>query len=102
MRPPLRLVDRSLASASARRTRRASSASPRHPLQAAAGDSYVALGDSYSSGVGADSSPTRAATACAARTRIRSVNILDFTVSYHPTADGHAQAYYPVFASAAG
>jgi hypothetical protein len=30
------------------------------------------------------------------------VNFLDFTESYHPTADGHSQAYYPVFAGAAG
>jgi lysophospholipase L1-like esterase len=33
---------------------------------------------------------------------LHSVNFLDFTESYHPTADGHSQAYYPVFAGAAG
>jgi lysophospholipase L1-like esterase len=32
---------------------------------------------------------------------LHSVNFLDFTESYHPTADGHADAYYPVFSSAA-
>jgi lysophospholipase L1-like esterase len=33
---------------------------------------------------------------------LHSVNFLDFTESYHPTADGHSRAYYPVFAGAAG
>jgi lysophospholipase L1-like esterase len=32
---------------------------------------------------------------------LHSVNFGDFSESYHPTADGHAQAYYPVFAAAA-
>jgi lysophospholipase L1-like esterase len=32
---------------------------------------------------------------------LHSVNITDFTESYHPTEDGHAQAYYPVFSAAA-
>ncbi len=33
---------------------------------------------------------------------LHSVNFTDFSESYHPTADGHSQAYYPVFAAAAG
>jgi lysophospholipase L1-like esterase len=33
---------------------------------------------------------------------LHSVNFLDFGESYHPTAAGHAQAYYPVFSAAAG
>jgi lysophospholipase L1-like esterase len=33
---------------------------------------------------------------------LHSVNFSDFGESYHPTADGHADAYYPVFAAAAG
>jgi hypothetical protein len=32
---------------------------------------------------------------------LHSVNFLDFGESYHPTADGHSQAYYPVFSSIA-
>ena len=32
---------------------------------------------------------------------LHSVNFTQFTESYHPTADGHAQAYYPTFAAAA-
>lgn len=32
---------------------------------------------------------------------LHSVNFTDFGESYHPTADGHAQAYYPTFAAAA-
>jgi lysophospholipase L1-like esterase len=33
---------------------------------------------------------------------LHSVNFSDFSESYHPTADGHSQAYYPVFSAAAG
>jgi lysophospholipase L1-like esterase len=33
---------------------------------------------------------------------LHSVNFFDFGESYHPTADGHARAYLPVFSSAAG
>jgi lysophospholipase L1-like esterase len=33
---------------------------------------------------------------------LHSVNFLDFGESYHPTADGHAQAYYPTFNASAG
>jgi lysophospholipase L1-like esterase len=33
---------------------------------------------------------------------LHSVNFGDFSESYHPTADGHAQAYYPVFSAYAG
>ncbi len=32
---------------------------------------------------------------------LHSVNFLDFGESYHPTADGHSQAYLPVFTAAA-
>jgi lysophospholipase L1-like esterase len=33
---------------------------------------------------------------------LHSVNFSDFGESYHPTADGHADAYYPVFSAYAG
>jgi lysophospholipase L1-like esterase len=33
---------------------------------------------------------------------LHSVNFADFGESYHPTADGHAQAYYPTFGAYAG
>lgn len=33
---------------------------------------------------------------------LHSVNFFDIGESYHPTADGHSQAYYPVFSAAAG
>ena len=33
---------------------------------------------------------------------LHSVNFSDFSESYHPTADGHSQAYLPVFSAAAG
>jgi lysophospholipase L1-like esterase len=33
---------------------------------------------------------------------LHSTNFLDLSISYHPTAAGHANAYYPVFSSAAG
>ncbi len=33
---------------------------------------------------------------------LHSLNFADISESYHPTADGHSGAYYPVFASAAG
>jgi len=33
---------------------------------------------------------------------LHSTNFLDLSESYHPTAAGHANAYYPVFSSAAG
>jgi lysophospholipase L1-like esterase len=33
---------------------------------------------------------------------LHSVNFFDFGESYHPTADGHSQGYFPVFAAAAG
>jgi lysophospholipase L1-like esterase len=33
---------------------------------------------------------------------LHSVNFSDFSESYHPTADGHSQAYLPVFSSYAG
>jgi lysophospholipase L1-like esterase len=33
---------------------------------------------------------------------LHSVNFSDFGESYHPTADGHSQAYEPTFAAAAG
>ena len=32
---------------------------------------------------------------------LHSVNFSDFSESYHPTEDGHAQAYLPVFSAAA-
>jgi len=38
---------------------------------------------------------------CDSNRWLHSVNFLDLTESYHPTADGQAKAYYPVFASAA-
>lgn len=39
---------------------------------------------------------------CDSSSWLHSVNFLDLTESYHPTASGQADAYYPVFASAAG
>lgn len=40
---------------------------------------------------------------CAGGTKwLHSLNYLDITESYHPTADGQAGGYYPVFNSAAG
>jgi lysophospholipase L1-like esterase len=33
---------------------------------------------------------------------LHSVNVLDLSESYHPTADGQADAYYPAFSAAAG
>jgi lysophospholipase L1-like esterase len=39
---------------------------------------------------------------CDSNRWLHSVNFSDFSESYHPTADGHAQAYLPVFTSAAG
>ncbi|HZZ96978.1 MAG TPA: SGNH/GDSL hydrolase family protein [Jatrophihabitantaceae bacterium] len=33
---------------------------------------------------------------------LHSVNFSDFSESYHPTADGHSQAYYPTFSAYAG
>lgn len=33
---------------------------------------------------------------------LHSVNFGDFSESYHPTEDGHSQAYYPVFSAYAG
>lgn len=33
---------------------------------------------------------------------LHSVNFFDLGISYHPTADGHSQAYFPVFSAAAG
>jgi lysophospholipase L1-like esterase len=38
---------------------------------------------------------------CDSNRWLHSVNFLDFTESYHPTADGHADAYLPVFTAAA-
>lgn len=39
---------------------------------------------------------------CDSNRWLHSVNITQLTESYHPTADGHADAYLPVFTSAAG
>jgi lysophospholipase L1-like esterase len=39
---------------------------------------------------------------CSGDKWLHALNFADLTVSYHPTADGHARAYYPVFRSAAG
>ncbi len=52
-------------------------------------------------------SPTCAAPSAATRSAtpgswLHSVNILDVTESYHPTAAGQSGAYEPVFSAAAG
>ena len=39
---------------------------------------------------------------CDSNRWLHSVNFSDFSESYHPTADGHSQAYLPVFSSSAG
>jgi lysophospholipase L1-like esterase len=39
---------------------------------------------------------------CDSNRWLHSVNILDLTESYHPTAAGQADAYYPAFSAAAG
>jgi lysophospholipase L1-like esterase len=39
---------------------------------------------------------------CDSNRWLHSVNFSDFGESYHPTADGHSQAYEPTFAAAAG
>ena len=39
---------------------------------------------------------------CDSNRWLHSVNFSDFSESYHPTADGHSQAYEPTFAAAAG
>lgn len=39
---------------------------------------------------------------CDSGSWLHSVNILDISESYHPTADGQQDAYYPVFAANAG
>jgi lysophospholipase L1-like esterase len=39
---------------------------------------------------------------CSGDKWLHALNFADLTVSYHPTADGHSRAYYPVFRSVAG
>ena len=39
---------------------------------------------------------------CDSSSWLHSVNILDVSESYHPTASGQSGAYEPVFAAAAG
>lgn len=63
-------------------------------VQAAAGrfgDTFVDVKANFAGHSICDSSPW-----------LHSVNILDLTESYHPTAAGQADAYYPAFSAAAG
>ena len=60
---------------------------------------YVALGDSYSAGVGAAGSTGHGI--CSGDPWLNGLTVVPPTYSFHPDADGYARGYLPVFAAAA-